>query len=206
MEKHKKIKILSFLVTLVFIGVATFLTMPLSLAGKGPGSGVSSLNQIEIDHLEYMREEEKLARDVYLVMTDLWQTNPFARIAVSEQQHMDTMKAKLDKYGLPDSASIYEGVFNNTILQQKYDELIEAGAESLTDGLTVGATIEEIDMVDIQHAIADTDNLDVVVAYQNLLEGSKNHLRAYVNALARQGVTYTPQYISQALFEAIMGV
>jgi hypothetical protein len=61
-------------------------------------------------------------------------------------------------------------------------------------------------MVDIQHAIDVTERLDVVVAYQNLLEGSKNHLRAYVNALANQGVTYEPQYISQDLYDAIIGI
>jgi len=59
-------------------------------------------------------------------------------------------------------------------------------------------------MVDIQHAIDVTDNIDVVVAYENLLEGSKNHLRAYVGALATQGFTYEPQFISQKLFDAIM--
>ena len=72
--------------------------------------------------------------------------------------------------------------------------------------LYVGATIEEIDMVDIQHAIDITNHIDVVVAYQNLLEGSKNHLRAYVNSLASQGFNYEPQYIDQELFDAIMGL
>jgi hypothetical protein len=73
------------------------------------------------------------------------------------------------------------------------------------DGLYVGATIEEIDMIDIQHALDRTKRLDLRTAYQNLLEGSKNHLRAFVAALAAQGIVYEPQYISQELYDAILG-
>ncbi|MEJ2471897.1 MAG: DUF2202 domain-containing protein [Desulfuromonadales bacterium] len=191
---------------LLVVGLVAVFACPPAWAGKGNGSGLAALDETEVAMLNYMREEEKLARDVYLVMIDSWETQPFINVAVSEQQHMDTMKSKLDKYGLPDPASIYEGIFNNLDLQDKYDELVAIGSKTLVDGFYVGATIEEIDMVDIQHAIDVTDNVDVVVAYQNLLEGSKSHLRAYVNALAGQGVTYAPQYISQELFDAIMGL
>ena len=175
-------------------------------AGKGNGSILTSLNEDEVAALSFMREEEKLARDVYLVMIGYWgaDTSTFANIAVSEQKHMDTMKKKLDKYGLPDSASLYEGVFNNPDLQEKYNELIAAGHDSLIEGLIVGATIEDLDIRDIQAAIDVTIHIDLVVSYQNLMEGSKNHLRAFVNALAILGYDYEPQYISQELFDAIM--
>ena len=156
--------------------------------------------------LTYMREEEKMARDVYLVMYEKWGAAIFSTIAGSEQRHMDTMKKMLDKYGLPDPAQPAAGVFTDLDLQDKYDLLVSSGSLSYLDGLYVGATIEEIDMVDIQHAIEVTTHLDLLRAYQNLLEGSKNHLRAFVRALANQGVTYTPQYISQELFDAIIGL
>jgi hypothetical protein len=71
--------------------------------------------------------------------------------------------------------------------------------------LYAGATIEEIEMIDIQHAIDITTHRDLLRAYQNLLEGSKNHLRAFVRALAAQGITCVPQYISQELYDAIIG-
>jgi hypothetical protein len=118
---------------------------------------------------------------------------------------MDTMLKKLDKYHLPDPA-LAEGEFTDEGLQEKYDELSEAGLKAYVDGLYVGATIEEIDMIDIQDAIDITTHLDVINAYQNLLEGSKNHLRAYVSALAAQGVTYEPQFISKELYNAIIGL
>ena len=196
----------AMLALLAFCTVITSLDVSRVWAGKGNGSGITPLNAEEVAALDYMREEEKLARDVYLVMFDYWGSDTFAKIAISEQQHMDTMKSKLDKYDLDDPALPFNGLFTNPDLQEKYDELIEIGANSLIMGLYVGATIEEIDMVDIQHAIDITNHIDVVVAYQNLLEGSKNHLRAYVNSLASQGFNYEPQYIDQELFDAIMGL
>lgn len=192
------------LFALVFVA-STLIAVPV-LAGNGPGQNLIPLNDEEVTALNYMREEEKLARDVYLAMIDSWDDKTFAYIAVSEQQHMDTMKAKLDKYGLPDPAQPEEGVFTDPYLQEKYTELVALGSQTLVDGLYVGATIEEIDMVDIEEAIAVTEHLDIDVAYEHLLEGSKNHLRAYVNALAREGFIYEPQFISQELFDAIMGL
>jgi hypothetical protein len=175
-------------------------------AGNGTGGGITALSDEEITHLNYMREEEKLARDVYLFMYGKWNAVIFTQVADSEQQHMDTMKKMLDKYNLPDPASTEIGDFNNLDLQAKYDELIAAGSDSYVDGLYVGATIEEIDMIDIQEAIDFCDHVDLLTAYQHLLEGSKNHLRAYVGTLEKQGFTYEPQFISQELFDAIMGL
>jgi len=175
-------------------------------AGKGNGSGVTSLDNDEAAILAFMAEEEKLARDVYLALFEVWGAEIFSSIALSEQQHMDTMAGKVDKYNLPDPVLPSSGVFTDPGLQEKYDLLVASGVQSYIDGLYAGATIEEIDMVDIQYAIDITSHLDVVTAYQNLLEGSKNHLRAYVGSLKAQGIDYAPQYLSQELFDAIIGL
>ena len=185
--------------------VTTAIAVP-AWAGKGNGSGITPLSEDEAVELTYMREEEKLARDVYLLMNQIWSARIFARIASSEQRHMDTMGKMVDKYGLTDPALPDEGLFTDDYLQSKYYELIDIGDDSYVDGLYVGATIEEIDMIDIQHAIDVTTHVDVLNAYQNLLEGSKDHLRAYVGALETQGYIYSPQFISQELFDAIMGL
>lgn len=191
---------------LVIAIVIVALTVVPVWSDKGQGSGVTALSESEAVELTYMREEEKLARDVYLLMHDLWTASVFDRIATSEQQHMDTMQKMVVKYNLPDPVLPGYGTFTDPDLQSKYDALIATGSESFVAGLFVGATIEEIDMVDIQYAIDVTSHIDLLMAYQHLLEGSKNHLRAYVGALADQGVEYAPQYISQELFDAIMGV
>ena len=43
--------------------------------------------------LTYMREEEKVARDVYLYLNEKWNVRIFKNIAASEQTHMDAIKA-----------------------------------------------------------------------------------------------------------------
>jgi hypothetical protein len=40
--------------------------------------------------------------------------------------------------------------------------------------------------------------------YSNLLRGSGNHLRAFVGNLNRVSEPYTPQYLDQATFDALV--
>jgi len=47
----------------------------------------------------------------------------------------------------------------------------------LADALKVGAAIEEIDILDLQTRVAQTDNADIPLAYNNLMNGSSNHRR-----------------------------
>ncbi len=185
--------------------ISSMLIMP-AWAGNGTGQSKIPLSDEEMSYLNFVREEEKLARDVYLLMYETWNAEIFARVAVSEQQHMDTMLKMLDKYGLPDPAAAERGVFNDEELQGLYDLLIDKGDDSYIDGLEVGVIIEEADIVDIQEAIAFTDHLDLLTAYEHLIEGSKNHLRAFVDTLEKQGVTSEPQVMSQELFDAIIDI
>ena len=193
-----------FVITTVTGSLAAF---PARMGAARPiVATITPLSSLEASMLTYMREEEKLARDVYLSMYQKWSVVTFSNVAGSEQRHTDTLKKMLDKYKIADPFQEVIGVFINTNLQAKYDQLVAMGSQSYIDGLYVGATIEEIDMLDIQHAIDVTTHIDVVNSYQNLLEGSKNHLNAYVKALSSQGVIYAPQFISQELYDAILGL
>ena len=119
---------------------------------------------------------------------------------------MDALLTLLDTYDLSDPASGQDiGQFTNPDLQQLFDTLMAQGSQSLTDALKVGAAIEEIDILDLAKSIAATDNADIQQAYEHLKSGSENHLRAFTSALAQQtGETYTPQYLDQAAYEAIL--
>jgi hypothetical protein len=86
-----------------------------------------------------------------------------------------------------------------------YTQLEATGAISLIESLKVGAAIEEIDMIDINKAVLSIDNQDILLVYQNLLKGSRNHLRSFVSNLSIQGVTYVPQYMPLADYQAIVG-
>jgi len=160
----------------------------------------------EIAGLLYMREEEKLAHDVYLTLSSQWGMNIFQNIAGSEATHSEAVLTLINRYGLEDpAAGNGVGVFADPALQALYNQLVVEGGQSLASALRVGAAIEEIDILDLEKHLAQTDQPDIILVYQNLTAGSRNHLRAFVSILGRQtGETYQPQYLSQAAFDAII--
>ena len=170
-----------------------------------PTVTLQTLDDIEETTLLFMREEEKMARDVYLQLFDLWNNRVFDNIAASEQHHMDAMKRLIDGYGLTDPViDDTPGAFTDQTLGALHDELVETGSQSLEAALRVGALIEEIDILDLESAIAETDNDDIIQAYQKLLRGSRNHLRAFVRQLESLGVVYEAQRMDQAELDAIV--
>ncbi len=165
------------------------------------------LDQAEIDAILKMREEEKLARDVYLTLRDKWHLLIFDDIGASEQHHTDMVKQLIDKYGLTDpDVDDSVGAFTLPGFKELYDQLVAQGMNSVVDALKVGATIEDLDINDLNQEIALTDNDDVKTVFNNLKSGSYNHMRAFVSALEAYGETYTPQYISQEEFDTIMSL
>lgn len=162
------------------------------------------LTQDETNDLSFLREEEKLARDVYIYAYNKYQINLFNSISNSEQTHMNSVLALMVKYDIPDSASPEIGIFNNLELQELYHALTSLADISLVEALTVGAIIEDLDINDIDHFINNTTKQDLLNMYDNLTCGSKNHIRAYTNQLENNGVTYAPQYISSAYYNEIL--
>jgi len=163
------------------------------------------LSQAEIDTLLWMREEEKLARDVYLKLGKKWKQAIFNNIAASEQNHMDAILKKINTFGLEDPVLDGYGKFHFPALQDLYDRLIAEGSESYIEALRVGVEIEDLDIVDLIKAVEESNNLSLQTTYSSLLEGSKNHLRAFVGSLDQQGADYQIEYIEEDLLEAILG-
>lgn len=60
------------------------------------------ISSAESTSLVFMREEEKLARDVYITMINKWGSKIFSNISTSEQTHMDAILMLLNKYNIPD--------------------------------------------------------------------------------------------------------
>lgn len=167
---------------------------------------VEALSTSEIVALNTMREEELLAHDVYVLFYSLYKIPVFNNISLAETQHTEAIKTLLLKYSLPDPAVNHvAGVFVNPELQSLYTSLVAQGKASLTAALTVGATIEDLDINDLHNHIAtDVDNQDILFAFGNLEKGSRNHLRAFNRLLTAKGITYTPQYISVEYFNQII--
>ena len=197
------------LITLVLFGLMTGWMLEPAMAKRGKGGGKPAptpvLTEAEAHDLLFMREEEKLARDVYITLYSEWNVRVFDNISQAEQTHMDALLGLLNKYGLEDPILDF-GKFADTELQDLYDTLVADGLQSRLDALMVGAKIEEVDIEDIVLAMERTDKTDILNVYGNLVAGSENHLNAFVrNIEAITGETYVAQYISQEEVDAILG-
>ena len=164
----------------------------------------SDLSGEEKNGLILMREEEKLARDVYTTLGDKWGIPIFYNISRAEQVHTDAVKALLDRYGIEDPVKDdATGVFTSPELAKLYNDLVQKGSSSLMDALEVGATIEDLDIHDLNNLLAKTDNEDIIVTYKNLNKGSRNHMRAFSRQIWNRGGAYEPRFISRAEFNNI---
>ena len=167
-------------------------------------ASVGTLDEAEIAGLKFMREEEKLAHDVYVTMFNTWGAQVFANIAESEAEHTAAVLGQIERYEVDDPAEGNPvGVFEDPYLQALYDKLVAMGSVSLIEALKVGALIEETDIVDIREKMEVTDEPSILQVYQNLLCGSYSHLQAFDKELAGQGVGYQAQVITQEQWDEI---
>lgn len=164
-----------------------------------------SLSDAEKKGLLLMREEEKMARDLYKALYEKWGIRAFSNIAKSEQQHMDSIKALLDRYGLADPVGTKKpGEFSDPALQKAYDDLLKKGSLSRAEAVTVGAMVEEMDIKDLREEKRKADNKDILMVYENLEKGSRNHLLAFGKQLSKEGVRYSASSLPQAEVDRIM--
>jgi len=184
---------------------AVLLTATLPAAAGGGGLIASSVDATEADYLTYVREEEKLARDVYITLYQTWGLAVFDNIAASEETHTTAVEDMIEKYRLTDPVvDDTVGVFVNPDLASLYTTLVARGSQNPVEALYVGAAIEELDMIDLQAAIDATDNADIRQLYENLMSGSRNHLRAYVGQIENLGIVYEAQYLTQEEVDEIV--
>jgi hypothetical protein len=164
----------------------------------------SSISIEEESDLKFSREEEKLARDVYLFSYEKYGNVIFNNIAKSEQQHMDQILMLLNNYQIKDPASSQIGVFTDQDLQKLYNELTAKSNISIIDALEVGAIIEDLDINDLKILASRTDKFEILNVYEKLQCGSRNHLRSYINQLDLNNIEYFPEYISTEDFNDII--
>jgi hypothetical protein len=176
------------------------------LADRFDGLPVAQLSDAERAAVLHIREEEKLARDVYTTLGETWQLSVFDHIAAAEQRHMDHVALLVSRYELDDPvADDAVGVFSDPELGALYTQMVTDGRTSLEHALRVGATIEDLDLADVQTMIDVSDNRDIHLVAHNLAKGSRNHLRAFTRALSNQGFeVYTAQYLSQEQVDEIL--
>ncbi len=179
----------------------------------GPGATIAALpledlSAEEVSFLMLMREEEKLARDVYLTLFEQWDLAIFNNIAWSEQRHMDAVGYLIDKYDeLKDPvADDTIGVFSDEGLATLYEDLVDQGGFSEIDALWVGVAIEDLDIGDLIDALNVAElNEDIRIVFENLLLGSVNHYAAFTRLLEAAGETsLAPHHFVVAELEATL--
>lgn len=191
----KKIRILPFLLVSIVL---------LSACDKDDDNQTSApLSDPDKSGLLFMLEEEKMARDVYIYLFDTWGLTQFENINESEASHVNAVASTLDKFNVPYTILV-EGTYNNSELQDLYFTLIEQGEVSAVEALKVGATIEDLDIVDLQQFMDATSNPKILKLYERLQCGSRNHLRSFVNGLENAGSSYQPQYLSEDAYNQII--
>ncbi|MHA7842484.1 MAG: DUF2202 domain-containing protein [Winogradskyella sp.] len=162
-----------------------------------------TLTESDKNALLFMLEEEKLARDTYIFLNNEWSLNQFANIKNSEQTHMNAVESLLIQYDIEYNI-LPIGEFANQDLQNFYDQFILDGSVSQINALKIGATIEDLDIVDLQNYIEATTNTDLISVFNSLRCGSRNHLRSFVFGIENSGSTYEPQFLSLQEYEIIL--
>ena len=165
-----------------------FLGVGVTMA-QGPGNAIHSpedivndypeyeISEEQIADLEFMYEEEKLARDLYARLSEEWNLRAFENISQSESRHMEALAALFDKYDLEKPAS-KPGEYNNSELAEAYDEFLARGLESEAAALELGKDLEMKDIADLEEVMVDAPE-DFKAVYANLKAGSENHLTAF---------------------------
>ncbi|MDB4583904.1 DUF2202 domain-containing protein [Draconibacterium sp.] len=184
-----------------FLTIVLFIVVTTSFPKKG---FTTDLTDTEKKGIQLMREEEKLAHDVYQVLYKKWELPVFNNISNSEARHIDAVGSLIDNFGLKDPIINQAGKFQNKELTDLYKTLTKKGSKSLIAALEVGAFIEEIDIQDLQDLIDQTSNETIQMVYGNLLRASGNHLRAFTGQLSARSNDYVPQVLTEKQFRAIL--
>ncbi len=161
------------------------------------------LSEQEKEGLLFLYEEEKLARDFYADLYDKWNQKIFMNISRSEQTHMDAVKYLLERYGIKLPEPEDDSSFKNRDLEKLYNDLLEDSMKSYENALKNALLVEEKDIKDLIDEIKLSDNRDINITYQNLMKGSRNHLRSFSRQLSRSGEKYSPVFLSSEDFNRI---
>ena len=188
--------------TLAIISVLLLVSLFVIGSPSPVSAAQARLTSSEAAHLRFIREEEKLARDIYYVLAEMWDLKIFVKIAESEQRHTDAVRLVIEKYVISDPAKATPpGIFANEEVQKLYNVLNERGKASSLEALKIGALTEEKDISDINVAVADTNKPDLLELYSYLKEGSSTHLRGFMAKIKKAGGDYAPQFLSIEDFE-----
>lgn len=152
----------------------------------------STLTPQLANSIQFMYNEERLAKDVYL---DIYKRQPVKQLTKIAQQaevkHIAAVNQLASKYGL-NTGSYPNGKYPEQELQSLYNKLYSKGIRSQKDALEVGCMVEVVDIDDLNKYIgqAQASNAqDVLSVFNYLRKGSYNHYWAFDKGLKNIGVS-----------------
>ncbi len=165
----------------VSIAVVAALLGALAMAPGASAAVTSRPTTAQKLQLQYLVEEEKLARDVYAYLAANVTSQKFSNIVKSEQTHMDNVAAVLKTYNFFNPTTTRAaGVFRDQELQALYNQLTAQGSASVADAFGVGVAIEKLDISDLEKMLKVTSMpADMRAMMELLLKASYNHLAAF---------------------------
>jgi len=180
-------------------GVTTF-----NLAGETPPfDSTADLTADEIEFVYAVREDEKVARDLYTLFFEKYSLKVFSTIAKSESNHMRAVEILLDYYEIDFPIPGAYGVFEDSARQTIYDSLVIKGSTAL-EGFRVMAQMEEECVISYRNVLADITNSNIKIVIENLGKASENHFKAAIRQVTALGGTYSPKYMTQEEYNAII--
>ena len=138
------------------------------------------LTQIEKDMLSFAWEEEKMAQDVYLLLSERFGKQIFENTAASELVHMNTIVCLMIHFNMDEPIPGEMGIYENEEIQTLYDEEIVALLEGpMTNAMTAGVIIENFIISNINEWMTLTVNESILTVFANLVAGTGNHLASF---------------------------
>jgi len=182
-------------------GATTF-----ALAGVTPAfDSTADLTADEIEFIYAVREDEKVARDLYFSFFGTFGLKPFENIGKAEDNHIKATEKLFDYYEIDYPALSENGKFENAIRQKLFDSLLLKGTPEL-EAFKVMAMLEESNIVEYGEVLKTIANPNIKIVIENLARASANHFKAAIRQITALGGTYTPALMTQEQYRAVIAI
>jgi hypothetical protein len=182
-------------------GATTF-----ALSGVTPAfDSTADLTADEIEFIFAVREDEKIARDLYISFFGKFGLKPFENIGKAEDNHIKATEKLFDYYEIDYPALSGNGKFENAIRQKLFDSLLLKVNTEL-DAFKVMAVLEESNIVEYGAVIKTVVNPNIKMVIENLAKASANHFKAAIRQITALGGTYTPEFLTQEQYRAVIAI
>lgn len=158
----------------------------------------------EIEFIYAVREDEKLAHNLYIYFVTQYPTaRQLANIGNAEINHITTIERVFTYYEIDFPTLGQPGVFTDENRQAIYTRLTAQGS-TLHEAYQVMAALEEENIVIYSKVASELTNPNLQLIINNLAQSSENHFKVLVNQITAWGSIYTPTLLEASQYEEIL--